>query len=159
VATDFGLCCLDEAQRRETFIVFQSYSAFCKEHSYWDDCDRVLELISHLNYTVGNSGWGGGGKREQEAEIVGEDEAADLLPPAPPQQHTAAAAQEEEGDRLLYSKIYVDEVQDLTQAEIAMLFMLSDSRSLFLAGDTLWNSGFGARGAGPVVFPVSRRCQ
>jgi len=90
-------------------------------------------------------------------------------------------------------------VQDLTQAEITMLFMLSDSRSLFLAGDTaqsvmegvafrfsklrsvafhlgvcvpdnlndlepqlplaLWNSGFGARGAGQVVFPVSRRCQ
>ena len=96
----------------------------------------------------------------------------------------------------------------MTQAEITMLFMLSDSRSLFLAGDTaqsvmewvafrfsevrsvafhlgvcsvafhlgvcvpdnlndlepqlplaLWNSGFGARGAGQVVFPVSRRCQ
>ena len=27
-----------------------------------------------------------------------------------------------------YSKIYVDEVQDLTQAEIALLFMLSKSR-------------------------------
>jgi len=67
---------LDEAQRRETFFVFQSYSAFCKEHSYWDDCDRVLELISHLNYTVGTSGWGGGGEREQEAETVTEDEVA-----------------------------------------------------------------------------------
>jgi len=67
---------LNEAQRRETFIVFQSYSAFCKEHSYWDDCDRVLELISHLNYTVGTSGWGGGGEREQEAETVTEDEVA-----------------------------------------------------------------------------------
>ena len=67
---------LDEAQRRETFFVFQNYSAFCKEHSYWDDCDRVLELISHLNYTVGTSGWGGGGEREQEAETVTEDEVA-----------------------------------------------------------------------------------
>ena len=35
------------------------------------------------------------------------------------------AAQEGESS---YSKIYVDEVQDLTQAEIALLFMLSKSR-------------------------------
>jgi len=89
--------------------------------------------------------------------MVAEDEVAE---------HAAAAAPEDGGERLSYSKIYVDEVQDLTQAEIAMLFMLSDSRSLFLAGDTaqsaalaLWNSGFGERGAGQVVFSVSRRCQ
>ncbi|KAK3261472.1 hypothetical protein CYMTET_29619 [Cymbomonas tetramitiformis] len=33
-------------------------------------------------------------------------------------------------------KVYVDEVQDYTQAEVALLFMLADTRSLFLAGDT-----------------------
>jgi hypothetical protein len=34
-----------------------------------------------------------------------------------------------------YSKIYVDEVQDYTQAEIALFFLLSGPNDLFLAGD------------------------
>jgi superfamily I DNA/RNA helicase len=36
---------------------------------------------------------------------------------------------------LCYSKIYVDEVQDYTQAEIALFFLLSGPNDLFLAGD------------------------
>ena len=35
-----------------------------------------------------------------------------------------------------YHKIYVDEVQDYTQAELAFLVMLTDPASLFFAGDT-----------------------
>ena len=34
-----------------------------------------------------------------------------------------------------YHKVYCDEVQDLTQSELAILFMLCDARCLFLAGD------------------------
>ena len=35
-----------------------------------------------------------------------------------------------------FNKVYVDEVQDYTQAEIALFFMLCDRGGLFLAGDT-----------------------
>jgi superfamily I DNA/RNA helicase len=42
----------------------------------------------------------------------------------------------EHASNLRYHKIYVDEVQDYTVAELAVLVMLSGPRSLFLAGDT-----------------------
>ena len=39
-------------------------------------------------------------------------------------------------ERLRYSKIYIDEVQDYTQAEILLFFYLSGPGDLFLAGDS-----------------------
>ncbi len=38
--------------------------------------------------------------------------------------------------KFFFHKVYVDEVQDYTQAEVALLLMLCDANSLFLAGDT-----------------------
>jgi hypothetical protein len=38
--------------------------------------------------------------------------------------------------KFFFHRVYVDEVQDYTQAELALLLMLCDANSLFLAGDT-----------------------
>ena len=114
---------LNQEQRRVAFSVFVTYTAFCEDNKYWDDADRILELVSRLRNqgtaetAEGQAGEDGVNHEEENAvgsRVVGE------------------ARKVEDS----YSKIYVDEVQDLTQAEIALLFMLSDSRSLFLAGDT-----------------------
>jgi ankyrin repeat protein len=114
---------LNQEQRRVAFSVFVMYTAFCEHNKYWDDADRILELVSRLRNqgtaeaAEGQAGEDGVNHEEENAvgsRVVGE------------------ARKVEDS----YSKIYVDEVQDLTQAEIALLFMLSDSRSLFLAGDT-----------------------
>jgi superfamily I DNA/RNA helicase len=113
---------LSTEQRRDAFAVFQLYTDFCEEKRLWDDADRVLNLISHLKRReVGaeeeeeeREGNGAGGEHGQDAAADGQEAQA----------HNS------------YWKIYVDECQDLTQAEIALLFMLSQSRSLFLAGDT-----------------------
>jgi hypothetical protein len=39
-------------------------------------------------------------------------------------------------EKLLYDRVYVDEIQDYTQAEIAIFFLLCGKGGLFLAGDT-----------------------
>ena len=124
---------LSDEQRSNAWAVFVRYRSFCHEHGYWDDSDRILTLINRLRkLTV--RGKRRGVQEEEEEEEDGEP--AEMEGAREP----AAAAAEDAGVGGVvvqtYSKIYVDEVQDLTQAEIAMLYMLSDSRSLFLAGDT-----------------------
>jgi hypothetical protein len=115
---------LSTEQRRDAFVVFQLYTDFCEEKRLWDDADRVLNLISHLKRREV-------GAEEEEAEREGNSAGGE---------HGQDAAADEDGQvaqaHHSYWKIYVDECQDLTQAEIALLFMLSQSRSLFLAGDT-----------------------
>ena len=123
---------LNDEQRRHAWVVFVKYHAFCQEHGYWDDSDRILALISPLwQHTLRGGG-------EQEGVQEEEEEPAAVGDGAEPAAAAAAvvAAGIRGGAAQTYSKIYVDEVQDLTQAEIAVLYMLSDSRSLFLAGDT-----------------------
>lgn len=45
-------------------------------------------------------------------------------------------ADRETREKLSYDKVYVDEIQDYTSAEVALFFLLSRPDGLFLAGDT-----------------------
>mmetsp|Transcript_36528 Transcript_36528/g.58913 ORF Transcript_36528/g.58913 Transcript_36528/m.58913 type:complete len:2195 (-) Transcript_36528:219-6803(-) len=103
-------CKLNEAQRKEAYGLFQMYEVLCKEHRCWDDCDRVYRTIELLG-SVPRSGSGGKGWLATSADG------------APP-------------NTVGFHKVYIDEGQDFTTTEIALLFLLcGNTRSLFLCGD------------------------
>jgi hypothetical protein len=73
-------------------------------------------------------------------------------------------ASEEEFSKLYFKKVYVDEIQDYTQAEIALFFKLGHPGGLFLAGDTAQSVVEGVdfrfeevRSIGHTMFPNDRR--
>lgn len=89
-------CRLGKELRRNAYNIFERYQAHMKKEGWWDDMDRIMELICTIR------------------------------------------CGEEKGLETRYDKIYIDEVQDMTQAEIGFFILLAGGRTgaIFLAGDT-----------------------
>jgi hypothetical protein len=105
-------CRLQEHQRRQAYKLFTRYQQYIAEHRLWDEMDRTNHILMRA-------------VRANSAQS------------APKEAVNVAAALRGANPEPYFSKVYVDEIQDYTQAEIA-LFMLSvglRTDSLFLAGD------------------------
>ncbi|KAJ1408065.1 hypothetical protein B484DRAFT_436340, partial [Ochromonadaceae sp. CCMP2298] len=106
-----GRCRLQPPERAEAYAVYVQYDALLLRAGLWDDCDRVMRILmaAGLHLPLGkSSGKGSGGK-------VGGGG----------------------GFGQVFDKVYVDEVQDSSQIEIALYFLAAGMRydRLFLAGD------------------------
>lgn len=93
-------CRLDPVNRQRVYTLFLWYQEFLQKGNFWDDCDRVFDLLC---------------RSEMDANL------------------SFAETDEKEA----YDQVYVDEIQDSTQAEIVLFFLVSGLKytNLFLAGD------------------------
>jgi hypothetical protein len=105
-------CRLQEYQRRQAYELFTRYQQYIAEHRLWDEMDRSNHILMRA-------------VRANSAQS------------APKEAVDVAAALRGAGLEAYFSKIYVDEIQDYTQAEIALFLLAVGLRtdSLFLAGD------------------------
>lgn len=95
-------CRLVLKQRQIVYRIYESYVKYMKEKGMWDECDRILALLTRLE-----------GCKTSDPDLY---------------------------QRIKKSKIYVDEVQDYTQAECLLFFYLTNGQgNLFLAGDPAQN--------------------
>ncbi|KAJ1434066.1 P-loop containing nucleoside triphosphate hydrolase protein, partial [Ochromonadaceae sp. CCMP2298] len=109
-----GRCRLQPPERAEAYAVYVQYEALLLRAGLWDDCDRVMRILLAaglhlpLGKRSGDGGKGGGGWGGGGG-----------------------------GFRQVFDKVYVDEVQDSSQIEIALYFLAAGMRydRLFLAGD------------------------
>ena len=106
-------CRLLPEQREEVYGIFLQYQELHKLNGWWDDMDRAMHLLLTLLPSVRNLGTGTGSGVTTEGAMTGDSGGS------------------------LCEKLYVDEVQDNTQAEIALYFVAAGFRvdALFLAGD------------------------
>ena len=112
-------CRLLPEQRREVYAVYTRYEREKVERGWWDDGDRVLALLSlsrlePLRGAARSSSKGGGKLHNDDSDN-----------------------EEEEKDGRDYDRVYIDEVQDYTQAELLVFILAAGMRydTLFLAGD------------------------
>ncbi|KAJ1433767.1 hypothetical protein B484DRAFT_9190 [Ochromonadaceae sp. CCMP2298] len=105
-----GRCRLQPPERAEAYAVYVQYEALLLHAGLWDDCDRVMHILlaAGLHLPLGKSGRNGGGGGGGGG-----------------------------GFEQMFDKVYVDEVQDSSQIEIALYFLAAGMRydRLFLAGD------------------------
>eukprot|EP00980_Cylindrotheca_fusiformis_P000142 scaffold24_cov128-Cylindrotheca_fusiformis.AAC.15 len=95
-------CRLTLEQRQFVYQVYQRYAKYMQEKGMWDECDRIVALLTRLEDCKTSD--------------------PDLY------------------QNIKKSKVYVDEVQDYTQAECLLFFYLcSGQGNLFLAGDPAQN--------------------
>ena len=110
-------CKIKPEKRENIYNIYLCYNEWLKEKHYWDDIDCVLSAISlYLNE-----------KHVDEDNINIHSNNLFAIPSK-------------------YDKIYVDEVQDLTQAEISLLYIISgcNSGAVFFVGDTAQTISFGS---------------
>ncbi|KAJ1399137.1 hypothetical protein B484DRAFT_250323 [Ochromonadaceae sp. CCMP2298] len=123
-------CRLQPPERAEAYAVYLQYEAALRSKGLWDDCDRVMHILLaaglHLPLPLGKSGGDGGG---------------------------GGGWGGGSGFGQVFDKVYVDEVQDSSQIEIALYFLAAGMRydRLFLAGDPAQAivegiGGYGGRG-------------
>ncbi|KAJ1385042.1 P-loop containing nucleoside triphosphate hydrolase protein, partial [Ochromonadaceae sp. CCMP2298] len=105
-----GRCRLQPPERAEAYAVYMQYEALLLRAGLWDDCDRVMRILlaAGLHLPLGKSGGNSGGSGGGGG-----------------------------GFGQVFDKVYVDEVQDSSQIEIALYFLAAGMRydRLFLAGD------------------------
>ena len=120
-------CRLQKQQREEAYEVYLRYKVLCQESGYWDDMDRVLHLLQprlgQLQQAANSHSYGGGGSGSGGGGGGGGG--------------VSGSGGWDDGSLLRYDRTYVDEVQDNTQAEIALFFLAAarGKDALFLAGD------------------------
>ena len=114
-------CRLLPAQREEAYELFLQYQELQRRHGWWDDTDRAMRLLLPLLPIVLLAIKRSDGT-SQTSYFQSETDEKDAS--------TSRAMQ-------LCERIYVDEVQDNTQAEIALYLAAVGGRpdALFLAGD------------------------
>ncbi len=102
-----GRCRLTPDQRREAYAIFEVYEGQLKQAGLWDESGRALDTLSNWLHSLRGAGGGRPGMLGDPVRSA------------------------------LYDRVYVDEVQDCTQAEIALLVVAAgmDMQALFLAGD------------------------
>ncbi|KAJ1437500.1 P-loop containing nucleoside triphosphate hydrolase protein [Ochromonadaceae sp. CCMP2298] len=101
-------CRLQSSDQKEAYAVYLLYEAALRSKGLWDDCDRVMRILTTgLDLIAGKRGWDGSDRGGGGCGF-----------PA-------------------FDKVYVDEVQDSSQIEIALYFLAAGMRydRLFLAGD------------------------
>jgi hypothetical protein len=105
-------CRLQENQRGQAYELFARYQQYIAEHRLWDEMDRSNRILMRA-------------VRANSAQS------------APKEAVNVAAALRGANPEPYFSKVYVDEIQDYTQAEIALFLLAVGLRtdSLFLAGD------------------------
>jgi len=102
---------MDEAQRNEVYDLFENYEKIKKEGNYYDEMDLVHNLAIRA-YQFHRNGY------------------VHSVP-------TVTGSAKKDSLMLPLDSVFVDEVQDFTQAEIFLLVKLSrDANNLMMAGDT-----------------------
>jgi superfamily I DNA/RNA helicase len=97
---DIDRCRLDNDNRQRVYVIFGWYQEYLEINGFWDDCDRVFDVLC---------------RSEMDGNL------------------SFAETDEKEA----YDQVYVDEIQDSTQAEIVLFFLVSGLKytNVFLAGD------------------------
>ena len=133
-------CRLSTQQRKLVYEVFLKYQQKTAELNTWDNCDRIIALIQRLIAAkTSNPELFRQQQQQHQHHHQQQQQQQQQQPQQQQQQQQQQQHQKRENFLCKWSKIYVDEVQDYTQAEILLFFHLSGPNNLFLAGDPAQN--------------------
>uniref|UniRef100_A0A7S3MCI7 DNA helicase n=1 Tax=Spumella elongata TaxID=89044 RepID=A0A7S3MCI7_9STRA len=120
---------LKSEQRQRVHELFRLYEAHLREHRLWDDMDRVQSVLSRAFRLAA--------RRSNLTTSSASSAAASVSPTRESSTIDFSAVLKGATWDAYFDKVYVDEVQDYTQAEIAVFLLAVGFKtdSIFLAGD------------------------
>ena len=122
---------MDESQKKLAYSAFLNYQDYCLKHSLWDDSDRVLDLLTkRLDLTFHErGGYHYSSSKKKNVTSSGKSSSSTTGGGV----GGGGILQVQKSSPFQY--VYVDEVQDFSLVELAMVYLLCETGRVFLAGD------------------------